>query len=136
VFSGPKPLFLIYSSQACEEFLKLIPTKIDRFANHLKHFGRITKGAVDQIPSNSNWKQRRDRIMKIMGVNFSSKYLPLMIQALENKSKNWVIGQYIDFTSEMTFITFDIITQILFGKDIKDKIGDLNYINYQDQVSN
>ena len=127
IFSGPKPLFLIYSAKAWEEFHRLIPMKIDRHANHLKHFGRITEGGIEQIRSTKFWKIRRDKIMKVVGVNFSTKFLPLMIESFDKISSTWKVNQWIDLANEMQKITFDIISKILFGNDITEKEILLSY---------
>ena len=126
-YSGSQPLFLIYSAKAWEEFHKLVPTKIDRQANHLKHFGRITRGGIEQIRSSKSWKQRRDLLMKTMAVNFSTRYIHSMVESFEQISKSWTSENEINLNEEMSKISFSIITKILFGEDIIDKVGFLRY---------
>lgn len=127
IFSGPKPLYLLYSPQALEEFSKLVPTKIDRFDNHAKHFGKMAKGAIDQMRSTKNWKQRRDSILHTMGIHLASRYIPLMLDTLETTSQQWIVGEWINLSRELTSLTFDVITQILFGRDIRIKIDLIDY---------
>ncbi|CAI2366495.1 unnamed protein product [Moneuplotes crassus] len=118
VFSGTKPLFLIYSAQACKEFFKLVPTRIDRHSNHLKHFGRMNKGAIDQIKSSPMWKSRRDKIMKVIGINFSTKFIPLILDSFHEISATWRENQWFNITNQMKKVMFSVTTKILFGKDI------------------
>ena len=134
IFSGPNPIYLLYSPQALEEFLPLVPTKVDRWGHQIKHFGRMAAGAVDQIKSSKNWKSRRDTILHTIGINMASRYLPLMIDTLDQASEEWQVGQWINFTNEMTSITFDVITKILFGRDIRSKIGCIDYVKMNGEV--
>lgn len=128
IFSGPNPIYLLTSTQAFEEFHNLVPSKIDRWGHQIKHFGRMAAGAVDQIKSSPSWKYRRDTILHTIGINVASRYIPMVLSKLDILSLSWKVGEYINFTHEVTSLTFDIITIILFGKDIRAKIGKMEYI--------
>jgi len=60
--------------------------------------------------------------MKTVGINFASQYIPLMNQAVDEWILEIEINKELDFSFEMSKITFKVITKILFGKDI-DKMG-------------
>ena len=126
-FSGKNPYFFFNSVQAWEEFKNLFPDKIDRWDYVKKAAGRVSIGSLDQRKTDSEWKTRRDAIMRTMGINYASKFIPMMIEKFDKVSKNWKEGEWIFFFDEMKAITFEIISSILFGEDIIEKIGLLKY---------
>ena len=65
--------------------------------------------------------------MRTMGINYASKFIPMMIEKFDKVSKNWKEGEWIFFFDEMKAITFEIISSIFFGEDIIEKIGLLKY---------
>ena len=134
MFSGPNPVFLLCTAKAMEDFQKLVPTKIDRWGHQIKHFGRIASGAVDQIKSSTEWKKRRDAILHTIGINLSSRYIPMVIEKLDALSESWKENEFINFSHEITSLTFDIITMILFGKDVRTKIGQINYTKTNGEI--
>lgn len=100
-----------------------------------KHVGRAMIGSLDQIRSNKDWKTRRDSIMRTIGINFSSKYIPLMLDKIKKYSDKWDIGKQIDMQVEMKHVTFEIITEILFGRNITENIGQVRYKSFKGEVS-
>ncbi|CAI2366632.1 unnamed protein product [Moneuplotes crassus] len=134
VFSGKQPYFLLTSCRAFKEFRDLCPKDIDRWDHSSKSFGRMCVGSLDQIRSNQDWKQRRDAIMKVIGINFSSRFIPLMIRKIKENTNAWKQNEEIDLSKEMQSTTFAIITEILFGIDIKQKIGLIDYKDFKGKV--
>ena len=117
---GPITLFSLVSIQAFDEFEKLIPHKIDRY-NHKKFsFVDIVRGSFALNQSNEDWNERRKTIMKTIGINYASKFIPLMIQTVDK----WLVcvkkNESINITIEMQKITFNIMSIILFGSDIEN----------------
>lgn len=78
--------------------------------------------------STKNWKLRRDAFTKHMGLSSSSKYISDMISSAEYFMKSWKDGETYDMLSEFNKITFRVITIILFGNDVNEKVGTLEYI--------
>ena len=113
------------------EFNRLIPEKIDRSDNQEAVLGKITPNSFGLLPSNKNWDERRKLATKTIGINFASKYIPMMISTVDEWSKNIKINESIDFTTELKRITFNIITKILFGRDI-DKMDKWVYVSPND----
>ena len=70
-----------------------------------------------------------------MGINYASKYIPMMIEKFDKIAKNWKEGEWIYFFDEMKELTFEIIISILFGEDITDKIGKLKYKHTDGSIS-
>ena len=134
--SGKQPYFMLTSSQAVSEFKSLVLDKIDRWDYTKKNFGRMSIGSLDQRRSDKEWKKRRDSIMRTIGINFASKYIPMMIQKVQQYSKDWKEDQYVDFDKCTKGITFEIITDILFGKEILHKIGMIPYKQQDDTIVN
>ena len=74
-----------------------------------------------------NGNKRRDTFLKEIGVNFSSRFIPMMIETAAERSKKWQKGKTYDLLSEMTDITFTIISEILFGKSVLWEIENSKY---------
>lgn len=134
IFSGPNPIFLLYSPQAFEEFQNLVPSKVDRWGHQIKHFGRIAPRGIDQIRSTVAWRKRRDNVLHSIGINFASRYIPMMLEIFDKASEKWKVGEWVNFSHEVTSITFDVITMILFGRDIRTKVGLIEYTKRTGEV--
>lgn len=133
-FSGKQPYFMLNSPKALEEFKALQPGKIDRWGHHQKSFGRMALGSFDQNKSDASWKERRDAFTRAIGINFASQYIPLMIEKVNKEFKKWKEEETIMFDHSMKTITFEIITDILFGKEIKQKVGTLKYKHFDGKM--
>ena len=105
-FSSKNPYFFLNSAKALEEFKLLLPDKIDRWDYMVKHNGRISLGSLDQRQSDKEWKQRREAIMAAIGINFSSQYIPLMLEKFDKVSEKWKEGQWIEFDEEMKILKY------------------------------
>ena len=77
-------------------------------------------GSLALNHSNEDWDERRKTIMKTIGINYSSKFIPLMIQTVDK----WLVGvkknESINISTEMQKITFNIMSIIMFGSDIEN----------------
>ena len=125
---GPVILFSLCSPKALNEFEKLIPEKLDRF-NHNKFLvGNIAPNSIILMQSNRRWDKRRKAILKTIGINFVSKYIPMMTKIVDEWIDEVSIGADLDLSFELNKITFRIITKILFGRDI-DKMDKCVYIS-------
>lgn len=75
------------------EFAKLIPSKLDREPIDNTGFGRIGgTGGVSQLKSTKAWELRRNSFLKHIGINYASRFIPIMIKACENRISNWETG--------------------------------------------
>lgn len=126
-FTGTTPLYYLCSAKALKQFISLSPTKIDRFDYMSKSIGRVNPGSLDQLQTTSEWKKRREFMMKSIGVHFASRYMPLMIEKFEEESNKWKLNEWFDLLLSMRNVTFGVITQILFGKGIIEKFGSHDY---------
>ena len=117
----------IMSPQAVNEFLKHVPHKIDRYPYEVGGVSKLCTGAFSQIFSNQSWKQRRESIFKFMGINYSSKFIPLILKITEERTNTWKDGEQINFYKEAKQITFKVITSILFGEEFLQNVGQFMY---------
>ena len=82
------------------------------------------------MKSTKLFEKRRSSILKHIGMNLASRFIPLMIKACESRSKHWDISNsYINMSEELTLITFDIICKIIFGDDLSTENKDTPYIS-------
>ena len=119
--------FYLLSNQALQEFQNLSPEFIDRSDFSRGPLGKVFAGSFGHDRSNEMWKKRRDIFMKEIGINFSSRFIPLMIEATAERAKIWKSGQNYEMLSEMADITFTIISKILFGESVIQKIDKGRY---------
>ena len=133
VQSGPVTIFDITSPKAWNEFEKLIPEKFDRFDHYKFLVGNIAPNSIVLMQSNKRWDERRKAILKTIGINFASKYIPMMIKIVDEWIDEVSIGADLDLSFELNKITFRIITKILFGRDI-DKMDKCVYISPIDRT--
>lgn len=72
--------------------------------------------------------------MKYMGLNSASKFIKDMIDSAESTISEWENGTTYNMLQEYNKITFKIITIILFGKDVNEKLGTLDFVNPDDSI--
>ena len=92
-----------------------------------KGIGQICPGSFTQLKTNKEWQERRQAFFRLMGINFMSRFIPMIISKFEERSKTWKIGEFMNFYKEASSITFNIIVTILFGEKIHTKFGTLNF---------
>lgn len=85
-----------------------------------------------EMRSTSAWKDRRQGFVKNIGINYASRLIPIMQKIVSGWLAQKRSGK-INMSEEASKITFDVITNILFGGDINTKI---EYIPYYDAKSN
>lgn len=110
--------FYISSLKANEEFVKLSPHKIDRKLDGDNIMLKIGGGSFSFNPTGQHWKDRRQSLLKAIGFNHVSRYLPLMIREADRFIDRVEAGVEIDFNNLCQKITFSVIAKILFGDDV------------------
>ena len=120
----------MFSTKAVREFSKQYLTKIDRNDYMLNRvIGKIFYDSFIARKSDANFKERRETVMKTLGINFASRYIPMLIENLDNGLKEIDLNEEIDFTYAISRIGFDFIWKLLFGKNYKTKLDNkFNYI--------
>ena len=132
---GSFTLYEITSTKSQTEFEKLVPDKIDRHDCKGLSLGNMINGAFVLIESNKDWNERRPTIMKIIGINHASKFIPMMIEAVDEWFTKVKKNEAINLSIEMKRITFRVISKILFGKDIY-KMDKTTYVDpYSEEIS-
>ena len=120
----------VTSVKAYEEFLKLVPTKVDRFEHPPMYFFKLApKGIANTKTSNVNWKRRRTAATKLLGLNKSSQYIPMMVSHLDNEISKWEKEDrnIPDLAPKISSIAYKIISTIFFGKDGLEQIENVEY---------
>ena len=125
---GPETIIDVCSIRALDEMEKLIPSKIDRSAQIGLPIGNLLDGCLGVTYSDENWKSRRKEMTKTIGINFCSKYIPMMIKTIDKVLQSCPLNKEIDLTHIFTSTTFEIITKIFFGQDITDKMDKIEYV--------
>ena len=78
--------------------------------------------------SDDKWNTRRKEMTKIIGMNFCSKHIPMMIETMDKHLEVRPLNEEIDLTELLTVVAFDIIAKIFFGQDIIDNMDKMEYI--------
>lgn len=117
---GSLTLYNMCSPQAFDEFERLVPEKIDRDDQKDGPTETVVPLSFALIESTANWNERRKFILKVIGINYASKYIPLMIETVDKWAKSAKKNEFIDLKFEIKKITFGIITRILFGRDFEN----------------
>ena len=128
---GPQPFIYACSSKALNEFEKFIPDALDRHHHEGLLLSNFAPKSMSLLPSNKNWEDRRKHTLKVIGVNFASRYIPMMIQIVDNWISEVKIDEDYDLTGEINKISFRIIAKMLFGRDI-DKMDFIEFTSIED----
>jgi len=91
---------------------RLINSQIFKNYHLLKLFS-----ALQHLPTNNNWERRRGILTKAMGLNFSSRYIKLMLEHCKILMDQWDEGTELDFIPTMYKLTLTVISSILLGRD-------------------
>ena len=115
---GYKRIFDLMSKKAFEDFEVNIPSKIDKFTDLQElSFAKTFFSALQHLPTNKNWERRRGILTKAMGLNFSSRYIKLMLEHCKILMDQWDEGTELDFIPTMYKLTLTVISSILLGRD-------------------
>ena len=126
-FFGSDHVFYMHSAQAIQELYDNIPKNIDRGQLMLLFISKLSQNGIEVSPSSENWKERRTTFTKLIGINHSSKYIPIMVSQMQEMKDNLKKEDYIDFSTESSRILFTIISKIIFGKDLSNNIGFMDF---------
>ena len=99
----------------------------------LLFISKISQNGIEVQSSNEDWKQRRTTFTKLIGINHSSKYIPIMVKQMQNMKNSFKKDQIIDFSTESSRI-FNIISKIIFGNDLSSNVGLINFISNDNTV--
>jgi len=119
----------LFSAKAIKEFQEKCPGFIDRRSIANTSFGKMFPGSALHLRSTEHWQKRREMLMKEIGINQASRFIPCILDAIGSKVKQWKVGKSYDLLDEIADATFTIISVILFGKNVHEEIGDMEYVN-------
>ena len=116
------------SIKALDEAEKLIPSKIDRDEAIGLPLADVIGGSFALSQTDEKWTQRRKEMSKLIGINYCSRHIPMMIETLEKNLDACPLDEEIDLTKIASKITFEVITKIFFGKDVTEAMGEMEYV--------
>jgi hypothetical protein len=123
-----REIILVNDVDSLAELNRLVPTVIDREAIDNSGFGRIGgTGGLGETKSTPEWRTRRETLMKTIGINHSSKFIPMFLDYMEQNFSKVKIDEVINFSQMSNTTIFSIIQAILYGKDIHIKCDPCEY---------
>ena len=69
---------------------------------------------MSQIKTSEKWKARRDTFLKSIGINYASRFIPIMLDQCQAFLKEVKVGEEFNMSRSSSLLTFDIICMILF----------------------
>ena len=123
---GQITVFEITNVQSLDEFEQQVPSKIDRYSHKGDPLGNLGEGSFGLLETDWQWKERKSTAMRTIGVNQISKFIPMIIESVDEWLSVVKKHERLNLTFEMKRITFKVISKILFGSDF-DKIEKTNY---------
>lgn len=116
---GLNPILLIESNKAMEEFANLQPHAIDRAIEYKGLTKCVPEGFINARTSKKT-HDRRKIFTQLLNLNHASQYIGGMIEACEDLVNGMTDGKDHDFLHQMNQITFNILTNVLFGDDVNE----------------
>jgi hypothetical protein len=80
---GIRPTIHVVSGKAVEEFVRLVPSKIDRSLT-VKGLPKMMENSFMNFQTDKEIKDRRKQFTKMFNLNSSSKYIPRMVECAKN----------------------------------------------------
>jgi cytochrome P450 len=135
--SRAHPSVVVNDIERMKEFQELIPKFVDWDGRNdygvspARYFE--AESLVDIRSGDlTNFKTRRGSFVKVIGINFASRFIPMVAAEFKKINSRWTTGKTLDMVEESHEISFSIITKALFGYDILDKIKGHQYTNWRD----
>jgi hypothetical protein len=131
---GMATMFRIISVKAKKEFNDLVPGKIDR-EQQLIGVGHMLGSSFASQKSTKDMMRERKIFNEVLSLNSASKYIPTMVEVIQNHLSNWKVNDVLTFPFEINQITFKLFTTIMFCKDIKNLLSQtLSYVSPENEV--
>jgi len=125
-------IMLVNDVEWLAELNKLIPKYLDREPIDNTGFGKVgSTGGIGQSRSTEEWKLRRETLMKILGINHASRFIPPFLKYLTENFGKLKPGEEFNFSQTSNTAIFSFILTILFGKNVEKELGYCNY-EYKD----
>ena len=104
--------------EAIAETVRQVPGSVDR-GYSLRGVTRVITNSAFMDESDAEWKRRRDACGHGMQFNKASQHVQLMLDVIAERSDVWAGKEQVELVEEYAHLTLDIITRILFGKDVR-----------------
>jgi cytochrome P450 len=133
---GMEDMLFINDIELLSEVQNYVPSLLDREPIDTSGFGRVGgTGGLGQSKSTKYWMQRRETFIKTIGVNHASRFVPTILKHCEQEVKTFQQGQISSMSEYANTISFEIICEILYGCDIRDKLDLVNYTERDGNIS-
>lgn len=133
---GMDDMLFVNDVNMLQDLQKFVPTVLDREPIDTTGFGRVGgTGGLGQSKTTEYWTKRRKIFTKTIGINFASRFIPIFLRHCQQETKTFKKGQKISMSEYANTISFEIICEILFGCDIRDKLDMVNYTDPNGNVS-
>ncbi|CAI2365110.1 unnamed protein product [Moneuplotes crassus] len=137
-FIADRTFINVFSMRALKEFVQKVPKFIDRKSLANVGFGKIFPRSSVHQKTGAEWRKRRESFQKHIGINFSSKHIPLMIDCIGDRLNTWKDAKSQkndDLLKDMADTTFAVITKVFFGENISEEMGEIEYIDPTDSTT-
>ena len=135
IILGMDDFLYIRDPALLSEFQKLVPDVIDREPIDTKSFGRVGgTGGFGQEKTNDYLIKRRETLIKTIGINFSSRFIPIFLKHCKQEISSFKVGDTVDMSELANTIAFEVICEILFGEDIRHKLDLANYTDANGKI--
>ena len=127
--------FEVCSPNLIKELQKRIPEDFDR-SDHLTNFtNKSFTNAFTNQKRGDDVKDRIYSISKALGVSFFTNNIPTISDVITRRLDSIKRDEYVDFLTQMRFLTLHIMSQLLFGKEFFERISYARYRNPDKYVS-
>ena len=109
-------------------------SKLDKAYHEYISVERLSTKSFALQGSTKNMKKRRDAFIRTLGLNSVSKYIPLFVEGIDDIIDSWTVGKEFDFLVDISSVTFNVMSTILFGEEVLTKMDNWRYIDENQKV--
>mmetsp|Transcript_17327 Transcript_17327/g.19397 ORF Transcript_17327/g.19397 Transcript_17327/m.19397 type:complete len:529 (+) Transcript_17327:28-1614(+) len=132
---GMEDMLFVNDVEYLNELQKFTPTVLDREPIDTTGFGRVGgTGGLAQSKTTTFWKKRRQTFTKTIGINHASRFIPIFLNHCQKEIRTFKEGETINMSEYANTISFEIICEILYGCDIRDKLDLVNYTDTNGEI--
>ncbi|CAI2386624.1 unnamed protein product [Moneuplotes crassus] len=134
---GTDPMIGVVSHKALKEVISQIPGKIDRADIDntpclRRAILKMCEGCFVNSPSTKKTIERRKSLTKILGLNHSSKNIPLMLKNADIILQDMKTKGEAKMQDQMALLTNRILVSFLFGRDYEEHMSESYEYLYKD----
>ena len=124
---GERGILECVSSRAMDEIQKLMPNMVDRTEPKNTPVTNMMPGTYVNLRSTPHNMKRKKAMIDYLGINKASRYIPILIEAVDTHIESLETGQEVNFSIISKYITFESLSKQLLGTDYKELDIDFEY---------